>query len=183
MRKIEATEVSICIFTPRGYNTVDQYPEDERRMYNAFVPVILDLREKWGSVPVYMDFCALTEPANQVIVAQNSIASLPAVQVFATYPDGTHGQYILQKDLSDRWAVDWTADEVRPYVESLLYRIKPSKQSLLCQIFPPLCQIGGYIWLGIAIAGGYKCATAEKTLPRLTYGAVSALALEAYFKS
>lgn len=167
--QINATEVSICIFTPKPFSKVSQYPADEQRMYNAFVPVILDLRDKWGSVPVYMDFCPLTVKDNQLIVAQNGIASLPAVQLFATYPDGKQGQYILQKDLSDRWKVDWTPDDVRPYVEALLYRLEPA-DSLLCRLFPPLCSISKYIWLGLAGAATYKFATSNGPFGRAGWG-------------
>lgn len=168
--KIQATEVSICIFTPKPFSKVSQYPDDEQRMYNAFVPVILDLREKWGSVPVYLDFCPLTITDNQLIVARAGIASFPAAQIFATYPDGEKGQYILQKDLNDRWKIDWNPDEVAPFVEALLYRLKPA-DSFLCKLVPELCEIGKYIWLGLAGAATYKFATTENPVSKVAWGA------------
>lgn len=179
---VKASEVSICIFTPttrpaapgRPYESA--YPADEQAIWRAFAPVVQELRQKHGgNAPIFMDFCPLTIPENQLIVAQQGIADLPAVQVFAKYPDGSTGVYYLTKDIQDKLTgINWTPDDVRRYVEAVLYQ-REGADSLLCKLFPPLCSVGKYVWLAVAGYATFKTLDAESPGRRAAFGVAAAL--------
>lgn len=166
-KKIAANEVRICLFwhTSLSYNDVAVWPADLRAMWDAFGAVILSLRQRHGNnVPVEMILCPVTLPENAVIVSQNNLpfSLLPAAQVYAQYPDGTASNYFLSKDADDRAnGVNWKPSDVAPYVEALLYRSKPAEQSLLCKMFPPLCEVGGWFWLAFAAGATLKASTSS----------------------
>ena len=182
MESVKANEVQICIFTPKGFDSISQYPADERAMFEAFAGVIQDLRIKHGSdVPVYLEYCPLTYDTNQILVAQWGMNDLPAVQVLATYPDGKIAKYALTKDVQDKLTgVNWTPDDVRPYVEAVLYQRDPAQKSWLCEIFPPLCSIGGWVWLSAAVFTTWKL-TQAKDNGKILWGAGAGLCWQSFF--
>lgn len=175
--KVAASKVQICIFwkTPLSYDEIGSWPADVRAMWEAFGSVITKLRSRHGnSVPVEMYICPTTIAENAVIVAQNRLdpSLLPAANLYAEYPDGTGGQYFLSMSLSERFTgIQWTAAEVEPYVKALLYRSKPSESSLLCKLLPPLCNVGGWIWLAAAAAATLKASNSSGKTAQFVWGA------------
>lgn len=183
MDQIKAKEVQICVFTWQNLPSANDYTGDERAMFDAFAGVIGDLRARHGAnVPVFLDFCSLTNPTNQVIASNLGITDFPGVQVFATYPDGSQGQYAVVKDLQDKLTgVNWTPDDVRGYVEGLLYQRKPAKTSILCELFPPLCQLGGWIWLAAAGYSTLRAIESPRTVGKVIWGAAAGLTWQSFF--
>lgn len=187
METVKATEVGICIFTPKVYpagaSYESNYPEEERRIWQAFAPVLVQLRAKHGDgVPVFMDFCPLTNPQNQLVVAEHGIPELPAVQVFARYSDGTIAQYILTKDFGDKFTgVNWTTGDVRPFVEAVLYRRRSAEPSLLCRIFPPLCNLGKWAWLAAATYTTYQTSRA-RNVGQIAWGTAAGFTWNEFFR-
>lgn len=182
MDQVKAKEVQICIFTWKNLPKVSDYPVDEQTIFQAFGQVITELRARHGDdVPVYLEFCSLTNANNQLIASQLGITDFPGVQVFATYPDGKIAKYGLVKDLGDKFTgINWTADDVRPYVEAVLYQRKPSSPSILCQIFPPLCDLGAYIWIVAAAYTTFRAVASEKGA-RIAWGAAAGLSWQSFF--
>lgn len=182
METIKAKEVQICIFTPTDMGSVSQYPADEQAIFSAFGEVVTALRNQYGQdVPVYLEFCPLTIPTNQLIAAQFGFSSFPAVQVFAKYANGQTAKYGLSKDLGDKFTgVNWTAADVRPYVEAVLYQREPANPSWLCRIFPPLCSLGGWVWLSAAVFSTYKFSQATEK-EKILWGAAAGLTWQSFF--
>lgn len=175
--KVEAKKVQICIFwkNPLSYDDIQSWPADVRAIWNAFAAVITQLRSRHGNnVPVEMYVCPTTIAENAVIVAQNKLDTslLPAAQLYAEYPDGTGGNYFLSMSLDERFnGVQWTSAEVEPYVKALLYRAKPANTSLLCKLLPPLCNVGGWIWLAAAAAATLKASNSSGKTAQWVWGA------------
>lgn len=183
MAQVKATEVQICIFTWKDLPLVADYPADERAMYNAFAPVVAELRQKHGqNLPVYLEMCPLSIGQNQLIASQLGITDFPGVQVFATYADGSTARYALTKDVQDKLTgVNWTPDDVRGYVEAVLYQREPSDTSILCKIFPPLCNLGGFVWLALAGYSTFRLANAQTTTQKALWGTAAGLTWQSFF--
>jgi hypothetical protein len=183
MDQVKATEVQICIITPHYLgDSPAGYPEDEQAIYAAFAQVITELRAKHGkNLPVYLEFCPLSLPENQKIAAYWGFNNLPAAQVIARFEDGTIANYGLEKDLQDKFTgINWEAKDVRDYVEAVLYQRKPSETSILCQIFPPLCDLGAYIWIVAAAYTTFRAVASEKGA-RIAWGAAAGLSWQSFF--
>jgi hypothetical protein len=177
-------EVSICIFTWNNYPSVNDYTGDDKKVYDAFVPVVLDLRKKHGpNVPVYLSFCPLTIPNNQIIYANQGFSETPAVQIFSNFTDGSTGAYYLQKDPKDKLiGIDWQQSELQPYVEALLYQSPPTKQSILCTWVPQLCRLSAIMWLAGAGVATYKAIETDKPVFKTAWAAGAFLMWESFFK-
>ena len=182
MEQIKAQEVQICIFTWENKSSVNDYSADERAMYQAFAGVVADMRQKHGqNTPVYLDYCPLTIAQNQVVAAQMGLTDFPAAQVFAKYPDGSTAQYGIEKDVQDKLTgVNWTPDDVRGYVEAVAYQRKPSESSILCEIFPPLCNLGGYVWLALAGYSTFRLVESDTTGKKIMWGAAAGLTWQSF---
>lgn len=168
MSTIQATQMQICIFTLHDKTYEDQ-PADEKAMFDAFARVVIEIQEKHGSTaPIDLNFCPLTMNENAVIVAKQGldISRLPAAQVWATYPDGNNRLFFLKTGLG---GIDFTPEVLRPYVESLLYNRAAQEQSLICKIIPPLCDLGGWVWLGLALGASYK-STQARNIGKIAWG-------------
>jgi hypothetical protein len=187
MPQIAAKSVQICVLTREGlnYNDVQNWPSDARAAWEAFGGAIMKLRQKHGaSVPVEMYVCPVNIPENAVIIANNGLdpSLLPAVQVWAEYPDGTGASYFLSKNLSERFTgIKWTTSDVQPYVDALLYRAKPADIPIICKIVPPLCNVGGWVWLALAIGATAKASSA-KGVGRAAWGTGAALLWQGWYK-
>lgn len=180
MSKIAATRIQICIFwhSDLNYNQIDTWPADVKTVWNAMGGAIVALRKKHGqSLPVEMYICPINADDNATIVAREGLdfSLLPAVQVFATYPDGKSGRYFLSKSLAERFSgINWQAADVQPYITALLYNTKPVPESLLCRLVPPLCSVGGWVWFALA-AGATLRAAGSKDFGRAAWGTASFL--------
>lgn len=179
--QIAANKVQICLFwkEPLNYNDVETtWPPEMRAVWVAFANAIINLRKRHGqNLPVEMYVCPITDPANAVIVNQNGLdlSLLPAVQVYAEYPDAA-ANYFLSRNLSERFTgINWTTAEVQPYIEALLYRSKPAEQSVLCKLVPPLCSAGGWVWLVLAVGATFKASATKNTVARVAYGGAAFL--------
>jgi hypothetical protein len=188
MKKPVAKKVQICIFwkEPLNYDSIANWPTDVRAIWEAFASVILDLRQKHGaSVPIEMYVCPITITQNAVIIAHYNLdpSNLPAAQLFSEYSDGTTGEFFLKKDIDDRFffGVNWKASDVRPYVESLLYRLKPSDESLICKMFPPLCKVGVYAWAAVIAVSAYK-SVKEDGLEKIAWLTLLGLSFDSFSK-
>lgn len=148
-------------------------------MWNAFGNAIVNLRKRHGnSLPVEMYVCPVTINDNAVVVSQNNLdfSLLPAAQVYATYSDGTAAKFFLSKNLSERFSgINWTASDVQPYIEGLLYRSKAAEATLLCKLIPPLCSVGGWIWLGLAVGATLKASNSSGKVSQGVWGTGAAL--------
>lgn len=179
MSQIKAQDVQICIFTPQDKSSVSQYPQQEQYLYQMIGNAIVELRKKLGNnLPVYLDFCPVSNGDNVVVLEQNggSVLNLPAVQMYARYKDGTAGQYFLKKGLTDINSTTplLTESKAQAYIEALLYRLSPTPETLLCKIFPPLCSLGWYVW---AAAAGYSIyrTTQARNVGKIVWGAAAVL--------
>lgn len=180
--KIAAKEVTICLLwhKPLDYGDIETtWPKELATAWNAFANAIISLRKIHGAnVPVYMYLCPVTQPANADIAIQNGIdfSLLPAVQIWAEYPDGTAAKYFLSKNLSERFTgINWKQEDVLPYVKALLYRSKPAETSLICKILPPLCELGGWAWFALAAGTTYKAYNGKNEFSRAAWGTAAFL--------
>lgn len=184
MKKIQAMSVRVCVFTWTDWNTFSESTGDDRVAASAVVKAVETLAKKHaGGVPVEYGFCPLTIADNQLIVSQEGINpnDLPAIQIYADYPDGTGGYYWIKKGLVDKAGLTWTKDTVLPYLSALLYRTKGGPESMLCKVFPPLCAVPSWLWLAAAGFATFEAATGSG-VRQIAYGAGAAMAWQEFFK-
>lgn len=161
--------MQVCVFVP-NVNSIDA---DSDAMSTAAAQAIYELRQKHPNIPIELDFCPMSDPQNQLVVSQWGV-TLPAMHLYAEYPDGSTSAYMLTRDLQDRFTgVNWTAADVQPYFSALVYRSKPNKPTLLCKIFPPLCSVGKYVWLAVGAYMTWKFVTTEQKNAKLAWGAAA----------
>lgn len=179
MKKILAENIRVCIFTWNDYNTFDEATGDDKAAMDAVRAAVQELQKRHGQVPIEYGFCPLTIADNQLLISQEGIdpSNLPAVQMYATYSDGTGGYYWLKKSL----LTAWTKDVVTGPLTALLYRSKPSEQSLLCKVFPIVCQIPSWLWLVAAGFATFEAVTSQKGVRQIGYAAGAGLAWQEFF--
>lgn len=177
---IQAKRLQICIFTLKDA-TYDDQPADVRAMYDAFAAPVIDIQNQHNSAaPVSLDICPISYNENLQIIEKQGLdlSRLPAAQVAAQYPDGSTRVYFLKSGLG---AINFTAETVKPYIETLLYNRTAQEKPIICKIFPPACEIGGWLWLGLAVYGVYR-TTQARNIGKVLWGSASLLAVDAFVK-
>ena len=166
---VKISRLQVCVFVP----SEDNIDTDADAMSTAAAAAIYKLREKHPNIPIQLDYCPMSDPQNQLVVAQWGV-SLPAMHLYAEYPDGSTSAYMLTQDLQDRFTgVNWTAEDVMTYLSALVYQSKPNEPTLLCKIFPPLCGVGKYVWLAVGAYAMWKFFTSEQKTQKLAWGAAA----------
>lgn len=140
--------------------------------------------QKHGSFQYTLQVCPVDYGNNMAVTQQNGLFLLPAALMEATYPDGTRKRYALGKDLDDKlFGSNWKPESVYPYVSILLLNTpvgqEQSNDSLLCRLFPALCNVGGWVWLGLAMGASYK-TTQARNVGKAIWGGASILLWKEY---
>lgn len=177
---IQATRLQICIFVQNDAD-YDFQPEAVQKIDDAFAAVVIDLQQRHGNkAPIELSFCPITYNENAVIIAKNNLdpSRLPAVQVAAMYPDGMRRLYFLKSGLG---GISFTPETVRPYVEALLYNRVSAPMPVLCKVFPPLCEMGGWFWLALALAATYK-TTQARNVGKVAWGVGAAALWQGWYQ-
>ncbi len=159
---------------------IENLTADEQRAWNVANEAATQLYIKY-KFEMQVNLCAWDYGNNAVIAEQNKFFSLPAILVNAKYPNGSQAQYGLRKELNEKFfGINWSAADVYPYYEALYLQTASEKtQSLLCKIFPPLCNVGAYVWFAAMVASAYKAYDEQgKPLQQAAYGGLSLLAFE-----
>lgn len=182
--KIAAKNIRICIFSWKDYDSFAASTGDDRTAAVAVYEAVEKLRKRHGNIPVEYGFCPLTITDNQVIVSAEGIdpSDLPAIQLYATYADGTGAYYWIKKGLADKLNVSWTKDTVLPALSALLYRSKPSQKSIICQVLPIVCDLPVWLWLAVAGFATFEAAAGGKGIRQIAYAAGAGLAWQEFFK-
>jgi hypothetical protein len=188
MSKPRASSLYACVFVKTPSRLVYEYDAagnataikvenltaDELRAWGVANEAATMLYEKY-QVVMDVNICAYDYGQNDVIAERAKLYTLPGILVTATYPDGSRGQYALRKELNEKFfGINWKATDVYPYYEAL-YLQQSGQPSLLCKIFPPLCQIGAYAWLAAAAVSTYKAVEQKKNAPLATVWGAGAL--------
>ena len=168
-----ATEIQACVFvqTPSSKvfqfdglgNPIDinveQLSDREAGAYMAMQDAFNMAVSKNGAF-TYKNFaCPWDWSDNNAVMAQNGLFTFPSAIITAEYPDGRQKQYVLGKEFIDKLTGGiWSADRIYPYIRILLLDItpKPNDSSIFCKILPPLCSVGTWIWLGLAVGATIK---------------------------
>ncbi|MEZ4925581.1 MAG: hypothetical protein R3A50_04845 [Saprospiraceae bacterium] len=158
---------------------------EESRVFMAVQDAFNMLRQKHGAVNYTLNVCPVDYVNNMAVTQQNGLYLLPAALVEATYPDGTKKRYALGKDLDDKlFGSNWSAESVYPYLSILLLNTpvgqEESSDSLLCRLFPALCNVGGFVWLGLALGATYK-TTQARNVGKAIWGGASVLLWKEYY--
>jgi hypothetical protein len=194
MSNPRASSIYACVFVKTPSRLVYEYDADgnatgikienlttdEYRAWNVAQEAANLLYDKYKFV-MDVNICAYDYGNNDVITEQAKLYTLPGILVTATYPDGSRGQYALRKELNENFfGINWKATDVYPYYEAL-YLQQSGQPSLLCKIFPPLCQIGAYAWLAAAAVSTYKAVEQKKNAPlAVGWGAAALLSFNEF---
>lgn len=189
----KATEITVCVFTETGKNKALSFNsngeiigiqegnlnDNERAAYNG----ALLARDKLSApIPVSVWICPQDYDVNPQQLQKQNINFLPAILITAYYPEGTQRQYVLFNNVLQNHS--WSQDEVYKHLKALYdAKFGSGNQSIVCKIFPPLCNVGAYLWLAAAGVSIYKTAEQKKNPALQTaWGAASILCLEAFMK-
>lgn len=186
-----ATKIHACVFVNTPSHKVfvlDQYgnPVDVKtevlaaREQTAFIAMSDAFNmtvTKQGAFSFENFVCPWDWGTNNAVMAENGLFTFPTAILTATYPDGTKKRYVLGDEFIDKLTGGiWTAEKLYPYIRALLLNSTPkeSDTTLLCKLLPPLCSVGGWVWLGLAIGATLKASSA-KNIGRGVWGTGAAL--------
>lgn len=192
----KAVEIQICVFTGTSktkafaFDTAgaiiginfDQLTEYEVAAYNAAELAVAKLSAP--GVKTFVWICPYDYDNNVVTIEQQGFGeNLPAILITAYYADQNKKQYALKNTLGGFKM--FTQDEVYKYVRALYQNdFESGSESIVCTMFPQLCNIGGYLWLAAAVLATWKAIEAPDNRPGLKVGytGASILAWDAFAK-
>ena len=163
--------------TPIDIKT-EELADGEARAYMAMQDAFNMAVSKNGTFSYSNYVCPWDWANNNSDMAQNGLFTFPSAIITADYPDGSQKQYVLGKEFIDKLTGGiWTSEKLYPYIRTLLLNISTqnSDSTFMCKLLPPLCSVGGWIWLGIAIGAGMK-ASNSKGIGKGVWGTAAALA-------
>lgn len=194
---MKAQQIDICVFTSTGKNKVftfdnegnisginfDQLTNNERLAFNEAEAAMNAIAAKAHGLQYNVWVCPRDYNNNVVPIEQQGFGlNLPAILITGYYPGGDGKQYALRNDVGG--GKNWSRSDIGRYINALYTgKTEGSNESLICKIFPPLCNIGAYLWLAAAGVSAYK--TAEmKGRPALQtiWGAATLLSIDAFLK-
>ncbi|MGL5131697.1 MAG: hypothetical protein ACRC78_04155 [Planktothrix sp.] len=173
---MKATEIQICIFSwlktdgsdGKNYAGFESWPEPERSVGFQVGEAIARASLKNANLPIsYWGICSLADADvgvdNQKVVIDNGInpQNLPAVQIWASYPNGKIISYLLGKDVISNLISPITTENIQDRIQQLLTYKRPQKGGVLCQILPIACQIPRLMWLAGAVVSGYNVSQTQ----------------------
>lgn len=134
------------------------------------------------------NYCPLSEGNNAVIYNTIGASRFPLLRLFARYADGSVQGFVFSADALDyaksnisRTTWDAEGKHLDSFIEALYTGdFGNGKESLLCQIVPPLCALSKTMWGALALYGAYKTTQARNTVGRGAWGVGTALAAQAY---
>lgn len=177
---IKAKRLQICIFCLKDA-TYDDQPAEVRAAFDAFAEPVIEIQQQFNSsAPIEVSLCPVGYTENLQIIERNhlDLSRLPAVQVAAQYPDGSSRVYFLK---TGPGGIDFTPEVVKPYITTLLFNRTATQQPIICKVFPPACNIGGWLWLAAMAYGTYRTSQA-RNVGKVVWGGVTLLAAEAFAK-
>lgn len=162
--------------TPVDIKT-EELADRERTAYIAMQDAFNTAVSKNGAFQYENHICPWDWGTNNAVMKQNGLFTFPCAMITATYEDGTRKLYVLGDEFIDKLTGGiWTPEKIYPYIRVLLLGITPqqSDTTILCKLLPPLCSVGGWIWLGLAIGATLK-ASNSKSIGKGVWGTGAAL--------
>lgn len=133
-----------------------------------------DAAKQFKAMPVDLLWADKNKASNIVYINQNSITNFPSIQISATYPDGSIKWFRLNTTITD--LRNYSVSDMVGMMRSLEKGKDADDGSLLCKLFPPLCSVGAYVWLGVVGFAAYQAFTADNKNKRLVFGAAALVA-------
>ena len=182
----KAKSIYVCVFTMTPTNRAYEYDHgqpvavaienltaDEQRVWNYANEAANQIYARY-KFQVEVALCPLDYGNNAPIAYGQGIEDFPGMLVSAEYPGGTRRQYVLKKDLKDKFlGVDWTADDIYPYYKALY--LQEFGADTKCNLPFGLCNLSALVWLIATGVATYK-AVEQKKNRRLIWGAGAAFA-------
>lgn len=149
---------------------------DELALYNALEDARALVQPRVG-IPIDFYYLNKYKGNDLPTLEQWKIDRFPAVRVWAQYADGKQAWYNLNQGVLP---TTYTGQQIADYITGL-YNGDFGKSSILCQILPPLCSIGGWLWLAGAVLSAYKFTQAQTDGQKLLWGAATGLTAQSFF--
>lgn len=111
-----------------------------------------------------------------VFIESWKVTNFPSMILQAEYQDGSKKWFKLNTDITD--FKNYTASEIATRLNVLAkgQDNQGAASSWLCELFPPICNIPGYVWLGLVGVAAYKAFTEENKNKRLVFSAAALVA-------
>lgn len=149
---------------------------EELAMYDA-VETARALVQPGIGVPIQFYYLNKYKGNDLPVLEQWKINRFPALRIYAEYPDGKKVWYNLNQGLLPE---SFTGEEIADYITAL-YRGETGQKSVLCSIFPPLCSLGGWVWLAGAALSTYRFAESRTDAGKVFWGAAAGLTWQSFF--
>lgn len=190
MSKPRASTIRVCVFvkTPssrafdQGQVAIENLTGEEQLAWNVANEAATKLYVKY-KLDAEINICPWDLDNNNSVTAKLGLFNFPAMVIVATYPDETRKMIPLGKEINEKFfGINWKASDIYPYYEALYlqnFKTGDGTTSVLCKIFPPLCEIGAYAWFALAAVSTYKAVTSkDHPAQQVAWGATGLLAFE-----
>ena len=140
-----------------------------------------------SGIPVtllWADYYKATENGGNTQITyleRNGITNYPSLQILAEYPDGSERYYRIYAQTTDM--LTYSANDIALMIKALANAKKADGggNSLLCNIFPPLCSIDNWLWLALAGYAAWQAYETEKPTVKVVALAGAGLAANEFF--
>lgn len=135
----------------------------------------------------FWNFCSLSnaeygvDNQNAVVAAGINPQRLPAVLIWAEYPDGRSAHYALVPDASASGSTLIPPEDIHDRIDRLWNGRFSSKSGILCTLVPQLCDIPAWLWLIAASYTTFESTTSDGKR-RLVYGGAAAVLWIEFFQ-
>lgn len=111
-----------------------------------------------------------------VFIESWKVTNFPSMILQAEYPDGSKKWFKLNTDITD--FKNYTASDIATRLNVLAKgkENEGAQSSWLCELFPPLCNVGAYAWLAVVGVAAYKTYTETNKNKRIVFGAATLVA-------
>jgi len=175
MKKGRATQVQAIFISDnpllaQGIDVANM-TDTERETWEALQDAISAVQQDNPAADIYLLTMNRYTGTQIVQIERWGVAQYPAIRLWAKYADDSEAYYLFDPLIP---GMAPPLDKVAPAL-SALYKGEFGGASLLCNLFPPLCRLSAFAWLGIAAFSAYR-ATQAQGAARLAWGAGAALA-------
>ncbi len=188
---MKANSVTVCVFTNTppnagaGNYSPELLPSPERSWYDPIATAASELAYDEGLEGTLFGVCYAKSAEFQQFVQEAGQAP-PFVAVAANYPNGAQKVFVKKSvsNIKNLIRAAWLGEtggtgEANPGGSEDGWG--SGEGSWLCNLLPPLCQVGFWPWLAVCVFTTYRTAEANSKFGKALWGAGAVFSWQTFF--